>query len=191
MYYGGFFYSGGSSSNYSYAYAGARYGSTRYKIIGNGTVSTIVDGATNGDPKKIMFAPEAPEVLFEDYGTGTLQNGVANITIDPIFSNNIVVSAEHPLKVFIQLEGDCNGVYVTNKTQSGFTVTELQGGTSNVPFSWHIVANRKDSEGTTSEARSLYTDLRFPDAPEAILPNENREDGIQDNNTVKIENTNR
>ncbi|MDC7995898.1 hypothetical protein [Altibacter sp. HG106] len=191
MYYGGFFYSGGSSSNYSYAYAGARYGSTQYKIIGNGTVSTIVDGATNGDPKKIMFAPEAPEVLFEDYGTGTLQNGVANVTIDPILSNNIVVSEQHPLKVFIQLEGDCNGVYVTNKTQSGFTVTELQGGTSSVPFSWHIVANRKDSEGTTSEARSLYTDLRFPNAPEAILPNNNREDGIQENNTVLFENTNR
>lgn len=167
MYYGGFFYSGGSSSG-SYAYAGARYGNTNYKIIGNGTVSTIVDGV-NGDEKKVMFAAEAPEVLFEDYGTGQLTNGMANISIDPIFSNNILVDATHPLKVFIQLEGDCNGVYVTNKSATGFLVKELQNGNSNVAFSWHIVANRKDDlSGNSSDGITNYSGLRFPDAPKAI-----------------------
>jgi hypothetical protein len=63
-----------------------------------------------------MFAPEAPEVLFEDYGVGQLINGEAITSIDPIFSNNSHVDSNHPLKVFIQLEGDCNGVYVTNKS---------------------------------------------------------------------------
>ncbi|QNJ97950.1 autotransporter outer membrane beta-barrel domain-containing protein [Constantimarinum furrinae] len=169
VYYGGYFYSGGSSSNSSYSYAGARVGGTNYKIIGNGTVSTIVDGATPGDSKRVMFASEAPEVLFEDYGTGQLINGTATITIDPIFSTNIVVDNDHPLKVFIQLEGDCNGVYVTNKSATGFTVNELQGGVSNVPFSWHIVGNRKD-EGGTAENVSKYSDLRFPNAPESIAP---------------------
>gem|GEM_PF-272979 len=167
MYYGGYFYSGGSSSNSSYAYAGARYNNTNYKIIGNGAVSTIVQD-TNGD-KKVMFAPEAPEVLFEDYGTGQLVNGTANISIDPIFTNNIVVDNDHPLKVFIQLEGDCNGVYVTNKSASSFTVKELQNGTSNVTFSYHIVANRKNDTGST-ENSSNYSDLRFPDAPDEIGP---------------------
>ena len=167
MYYGGYFYSGGSSSNSSYAYAGARYNNTNYKIIGNGAVSTIVQD-TNGD-KKVMFAPEAPEVLFEDYGTGQLINGTANISIDPIFTNNIVVDQDHPLKVFIQLEGDCNGVYVTNKSASSFTVKELQNGTSNVSFSYHIVANRKNDTGST-ENSSNYSDLRFPDAPDEIGP---------------------
>jgi hypothetical protein len=169
VYYGGYFYSGGSSSNSSYAYAGARIGATNYKIIGNGTVSTIVDGVNPGDSKRVMFAPEAPEVLFEDYGTGELVNGTATITIDPIFSTNIVVDSAHPLKVFIQLEGDCNGVYVTNKSATGFTVNELQGGTSNVPFSWHIVGNRKSDAGT-GENSTDYSDLRFPDAPENIGP---------------------
>ncbi|WP_152558150.1 autotransporter outer membrane beta-barrel domain-containing protein [Altibacter lentus] len=166
VYYGGYFYSGGSNSNSSYAYAGARIGGTNYKIIGNGTVSTIVDG--EGDTKKVMFAPEAPEVLFEDYGTGQLVNGTASISIDPIFSKNIVVDASHPLKVFIQLEGDCNGVYVTNKSATGFVVNELQGGTANVPFSWHIVANRKNEGGGAIDERSNYSDLRFPDAPSPV-----------------------
>ncbi|PKA83387.1 hypothetical protein ATE92_1539 [Ulvibacter sp. MAR_2010_11] len=165
MYYGGFFYSGGVS-NGSYAYAGARYGNTNYKIIGNGTVSTIVDGIDNS--KKVMFAAEAPEVLFEDYGTGELVNGMANIAIDPIFSNNIIVDASHPLKVFIQLEGDSNGVYVTNKSATGFEVRELQSGTASVTFSWHIVANRKDDVGPSSTGESQYSSLRFPDAPGAL-----------------------
>jgi hypothetical protein len=120
-----------------------------------------------------MFAPEAPEVLFEDYGVAKLINGVATVAIDPIFSNNITVSDQHPLKVFIQLEGDCNGVYVTDKTGTGFKVKELSNGTSNVSFSWHIVANRKDDGGTISGESSKYNDLRFPNAPKAIAPEDN------------------
>jgi hypothetical protein len=164
-FYGGYFYSGGVATNASYAYAGARVGNTNYKIIGNGTVSTVVDGATEGSSKKIMFAPEAPEVLLEDYGTGQLVNGIATIAIDPIFSRNIDVNNTRPLKVFIQLEGDCNGVYVTNKSANGFTVKELQNGRSSVPFSWHIVGNRKDDAGRNGSEGSAYASLRFPDAP--------------------------
>jgi len=163
-YYGGYFYSGGNSSG-SFAYAGSRRNGTNYKIIGNGTVSTIIEGL-NTNEKKTMFASEAPEVFFEDYGTGQLVNGTATITIDPIFSKNIHVSNEKPLKVFIQLEGDCNGVYVTNKSANSFTVKELQNGNANVPFSWHIVANRADE--MVNGERTVYQSLRFPNAPEKI-----------------------
>jgi hypothetical protein len=173
MYYGGYLYSGGTN-NGSWAYAGARYGNSNYKIIGNGTVSTVVSGITENDSKKIMFAPEAPEVLFEDYGIGQLSNGTAHITIDPIFARNILVNREHPLKVFIQLEGDCNGVYVTNKSANSFDVRELQNGNSNVSFSWHIVANRQDENGTSEENSSNYSSLRFPDAPSTIGPEDMR-----------------
>ncbi|MCF6306538.1 MAG: hypothetical protein L3J09_01135 [Flavobacteriaceae bacterium] len=169
MYYGGYFYSGGDN-NGSWAYAGSRYGSTNYKIIGNGTVTTIVSGANQGDSKKIMFAPEAPEVLFEDYGSGQLSNGTTTINIDPIFSKNITVNNEHPLRVFIQLEGDCNGVYVTNKSANGFTVKELQNGNSNTSFSWHIVANRANEASLNGGEETIYADLRFPDAPAALAP---------------------
>ena len=178
MYYGGYFYSGGTSGTSSYAYAGARYGNTNYKIIGNGNVSTIVDGVDGN--KKIMFAPEAPEVLFEDYGIGQLSNGAAYIDIDANFTNNIIVDADHPLKVFIQLEGDCNGVYVTQKSAEGFMVKELQNGNSNVSFSWHIVANRKDDIGSSSSENSEYANLRFPDAPNAIFGTENKSITIQE-----------
>jgi hypothetical protein len=176
-YYGGYFYSGGHNTNSSFAYAGARRGTTNFKIIGNGTVSTIVSGVSPGE-EKIMFAPEAPEVLFQDYGTGQLINGTATIQLDPILTRNIYVSNDKPLKVFIQLEGDCNGVFVTNKTATGFTVKELQGGTSNAAFSWKIVANRADE--IVNGERTVYQSLRFPDAPDKIQETANVSKSIQE-----------
>lgn len=133
---------------------------TPYKIIGNGAVSTIVDDVAGN--KVTMFCPESPEVLFQDYGMGQLVNGQVVIDIDPTFAKNILVDAAHPLKVFIQLEGDCNGVFVANKSANGFTVTELASGTSNTSFSWMIVATRKNEMIGTKEASY---DVRFPAAP--------------------------
>ena len=63
-----------------------------------------------------MFAPESPEVLFTDCGVGSLKKGEAYIELDPILTKNIHVSESNPLRVFVQLEGECNGVYVTKKT---------------------------------------------------------------------------
>jgi hypothetical protein len=119
-------------------------GSAGWKIKGNGTMSTLVADAANNT--RVMFAPEAPEVLFEDYGSGQLTNGSAHIALDPIFAANIAVGPAHPLRAFVQLEGDCKGVYVANKTPTGFDVVELGGGTSSVPFTWHAVGNRADEE---------------------------------------------
>ena len=178
VYYGGYFT--GGTATISYAYAGIKYnpnntsggggGGTNYKIIGNGSNSTIIRDRNN--TPRILFSPEAPEILFEDYGTGKLINGSANIIIDPIFKDAIYVDDHHPLKVFIQLEGDCNGVYVTNKSANGFTVKELQNGNANVEFSWHIVANRADDIEENGEIGSKHVGLRFPVGPGPLKPKE-------------------
>ncbi len=149
-----------------------RAGGTNYKIINlgafGGTVSTDV-WDTDNKTRRIMFAPEAPEIFFQDFGRGQLLNGKAHIDLDPIFSRNIVVNDKHPLNVFIQLEGDCNGVYVTNKTNTGFDVIELNGGTSNVKFSYFVNANRADYiHPDTNELISKHEGVRFPIAPEPL-----------------------
>ncbi len=131
-----------------------------YKIFGTGTVSTIVNDL-NGNPVT-LHAPESPEIYFEDFGQGVLVNGKAHIDMDPILVNTIAVNDKHPLRVFIQLEGNCNGVFVENKTTGGFDVVELNGGTSNVTFQWHVVANRADQLENGRWAR--YQDARFEDA---------------------------
>ncbi|HPS84007.1 MAG TPA: hypothetical protein PLA88_06810, partial [Bacteroidales bacterium] len=126
--------------------------------------SALMMRIRGGDTKAIMFCTEAPEILFQDYGVGKLVNGRAHIELDPILVKNILVDAYHPLKVFIQLEGECNGVYVTNKTATGFDVVELNNGQSNVEFSWSIIANRADAMRDNG-TYSINADVRFPDAP--------------------------
>ena len=150
-----------------------RTGGTNYKILNlgafGGVVSTDVWGLNGDTDRKIMFCPEAPEVFFQDHGSGKLENGKVHIELDPIFAKNIVANEKHPLRVYIQLEGDCKGVYVTNKTQTGFDVVELNGGNSNAEFSWFVNANRADYVNpVTNELISKNEDVRFPPAPNAF-----------------------
>lgn len=165
-FYGGYF--NGNQTTGDYAYVGLNYRGTDYKIVGAGSVSTIVKD-TKGH-ERILFCPEAPEILFEDYGVGQLNNGKVTINIDPIFAKNIVVNEKHPLKVFIQLEGDCKGVYVTEKSKDSFTVKELSNGNSNIQFSWHIVANRIDSKNDAGQVESKHEGVRFPYGPKKLKP---------------------
>jgi len=153
-----------NESTYCYTYIGGISEGIKYKVLGNGTASTIVER-----PDKlsnvVMFCPEAPEILFQDYGTGKLENGHAVIVLDSIFAHNIFVDKTHPIKVFVQLEGACNGVYVSNKSQHGFEVVELQNGASDVEFSWFVTATRKNETDANGNVTSKHVNVRFPDAP--------------------------
>lgn len=173
--YGGYFLGGTASGGQSYSYVGLKYnhdnnitatGGTDYKIVGNGTVSTLIPDEKNRP--RVMFCPEAPEVLFMDYGTGKLINGKAHIELDKILARSLKIDKKHPLKVFIQLEGNCNGVFVSNKTSEGFDVNELMNGTSNVDFSWHIVANRADRKDSDGNIKSNFENLRLPIGPSPL-----------------------
>ena len=159
--YGGYFAAGGGR----YAYVGGRYSGTYRKIVGNGSVNTIVKN-TKGEIVTLA-CPEAPETVFQDFGIGQLVEGFAHITIDPDLAININVNEEFPLKVFITPEGDCKGVYVTNKSAEGFDVIELQGAKSNVPFSWQIVATRANEEYVCEDGTVEISDYsqRFQAAP--------------------------
>ncbi len=159
---GGYFATAQTGS--PYAYVGARIAGTVYKIYGAGAVSTVVK--TPDGRRATMFCPEAAEPMLQDFGSGTLVNGKAHIDLDPILANNIAVDEKHPLRVFVQLKGDCKGVYVTNETVNGFDVVELQGGTSSVQFHWSVTANRKDEVEANGE-KTLYQDVRFPEGPGA------------------------
>jgi hypothetical protein len=153
---GGLFYVSGTGVN-AVATVGSVVDNVVYKILGFGTVNTLV--RDNEGKERIMAAPEAPEALFQDYGIGKLIDGYAKIDIDPVLTKNIRVDETHPMKVFIQLEGDCKGVYVFNKTATSFEVKELQIGNSNVSFSYQIVAFRADEE--RGGQLSKYSDMRF------------------------------
>jgi len=147
------------------AMLGGFVGGTEYKVMGNGTVSTLIKDKNKQE--RIMFAPEAPQVIFQDMGRGKLVNGKAYIELDEIFADNIIVDEKHPANVFVQPLGECNGVYVKNITNKGFEVVELNNGQSNVEFSWLIMAVRKD-EVENGVIISKYQDLRFPLNPPPV-----------------------
>lgn len=170
--YGGYF-NGGVGMGQSYAYVGIKYnataiggGGTNYKIIGNGTNSTMIMDKEN--KPRVLFSPEAPEILFEDYGTSELVNGEVYVMLDEVLKQALYIDEKHPLKVFVQLEGECNGVYVTEKSKDGFKVKELANGTSNTKFSWHIVANRADDKDAQGNVTSEHVGLRLPYGPVPI-----------------------
>lgn len=162
---GGYFELRNGTTPQTWTYVAARQASGSgglRKIIGPGTVNTIVKDL-KGD-LVALSCPEAPENLFQDYGQGELVQGKAKIELDPILAKNIVVDDKHPLRVFIQVEGECNGVFVTKKSGTGFEVQELAGGSSNIAFTYTVIANRADeilNDGTVSR----YSAERFAPAP--------------------------
>ncbi len=146
--YGGTFYAygGGTGTKYGVrAYASTAEGYAGYfsgNTLTTGTKSAAVE--VNNGEYRLLYAMESPENWFEDFGKGALVNGKAVIQIDPLFAQTVNTSVEY--HVFPVSEGDCNGLYITSKTSASFEVREMQGGTSNIPFSYRLVAKRKGYE---------------------------------------------
>lgn len=126
--------------------------------IANGVSCTInasaqlqCDGGTgamvhldSGNRKVAMSGIESPENWFEDFGSAQLVNGVAVIQFDRDFIQT--VNTEKDYRVFPVPNGDCKGLYVTNKSANSFEVRELGNGSSNIRFDYRITAIRRKYE---------------------------------------------
>ncbi len=106
--------------------------------VANGTKTASV-GTSKGN--QLLYVTESPEVWFEDFGSAQLQQGSCTISLDPLFMETVVIDSAHPMHVFVQMEGEANDIYVVKGTSS-FTVKEKNGGQSNAPFSYRLVAKR-------------------------------------------------
>ena len=157
--YGGYFTS--ANRRGLYAESGGNYYAAYFRGDGPSGVGIYVYGdiAASGDKTAVvqtgdygvrkMYSMESPNVWFEDFGQGQLAGGQATVTIEPMFLSTI--NTEVPYHVFVIPLGDCNGLYVTNKTATSFEVHELGGGTANVAFDYRIVAIRKGYETVRME----------------------------------------
>ena len=130
---------------------------------GSGSKSCIVK--TSQGPT-YMYCQESPECWFEDFGGGQLINGRCRIELDPLFLETVTIDGMNPLRVFIQLRGQCNGVFV-EEDFTGFDVIELHDGTSSASFHYRVVAKRKGFEEkrldyckTAENDPFLYPELR-------------------------------
>lgn len=107
----------------------------------SGTKSAVVE--VNQEARK-LYAIESPEVWFEDFGSARLENGQAEVSIDEIFAATVNLGVDY--HVFLTPLGDCQGLYVAEKTPAGFGVRELGGGTASIEFDYRLVAKRAGYE---------------------------------------------
>ena len=132
--------------------AAGNFGSCTTDTDGNltctGTKSAVVP-LENGQRQVALYAVEAPQNWFEDFGSGQLASGAAVVTMDPTYAQTVDLAADY--HVFLTPEGDCQGLYVSHKTAVGFEVHELGGGHSNVAFAYRIVALRRGYENVRLE----------------------------------------
>lgn len=109
-----------------------------------GTLGAAVHGS--GKKKVGLYTMQSSENWIEDFGSGALTGGVATILLEPRFAKTVSGQADY--HVFLTPEGDCDGLYIANKTATSFEVRELKSGTSSVAFDYRIVAHRKGFESS-------------------------------------------
>jgi len=108
-----------------------------------------IDG---GARKVALSAIESPKNWFEDFGSAQLASGSIVVALDPDFTQTVNTGVEY--HVFLTANGDCKGLYISNRTPVSFEVHELGGGSSSVPFSYRIVALRRNYENVRLEDHS-------------------------------------
>jgi hypothetical protein len=100
---------------------------------------------------QLVYCKESPEMWFEDFGFGQLQNGTAHIALENLFLETVFIDATHKMHVVLQEQAESKGLYfIVDADHKGFTVKEKKGGNSNISFSYSIMAKRR-----------FYQDQRF------------------------------
>ncbi len=95
--------------------------------------------------KEIWYASlEGPEAAAYLRGTSKLEDGQAAITFPEHFQ--LLANAEGMTVLLTPLSGESKGLAVIEKTERGFQVVELLGGTGNYEFDWEVKCIRKGYE---------------------------------------------
>lgn len=128
-----------------------------HEISEDGTKSAILRTEDYG--QRAVYTMESPEVWLEDFGSASLADGMAKVTLEPIFAQT--VNLEVGYHVFVT--PICQVpvfLYVTAKDSSGFTVQGrgLDGQPAVCDFDYRIVAKRTGLEPLRLEPLDLSDD---------------------------------
>lgn len=123
--------------------------------------SGMVKHATDGT-NRLVYCVESPESWIEDVGTGTLTNGKATVTFDKDFAAVVHTDSYH---VFLTEYAETQGLYVSGRTDSGFTVQERNKGGASGAFSWKVMAKARSVVKSERLARYTPPTIKLPDKP--------------------------
>jgi len=109
-------------------------------------------------------------------GSGQLSNGSAIVRLEETFAETVNTGLDS--HVFLTPNGDCKGLYVSQKSPVSFEVHELGGGTSNIAFDYRIMAKRRGFEAVrladTTKKLSARGPKKRPAATRGPNPDEAR-----------------
>lgn len=180
--YGVYAYSSASTYSSGYGVLGTADGTTgtRYGVYGSasgGTTNYAMYAAGNFtcsgtkaatvrtvDGPKEVYSQESPELWFEDFGSATVNNGIATVTLAADYMQTVTIDNDHQMKVFITPNDDMGNWYIS-KNGNTFTV-HAANAADGAKFDFRVVAKRKGFEDlrlkTNDAAWSdnyLYTDI--------------------------------
>lgn len=166
--------SGGTTNNTGVYGIGSGTGAYGVYSSGNFTCTgTKAATVKTPDGPKELYSQESPENWFEDFGKGTIQNGVAIVTVAPDYEQTVTINATHPMHAFITPNGNMGNWWIE---YSGNTFTVHAPAAANgTAFDYRMVAKRKGYEDLRlKKAPGAYTDkFLYPDVND--VPSEYRE----------------
>jgi hypothetical protein len=110
------------------------------------TAGRQVEIVETANGKKAAYTMTSTESVVYKKGKITLANGMAHIDFD---SDYAALLGDIPIVTTTPM-GQCSGIYIESVDKSGFTVRELNNGTSNVTVSWIAVGDRIDAAKAVS-----------------------------------------
>jgi hypothetical protein len=121
-----------------------------FKVANNGaiTVASCTGCAsaptrTSAGRRVDAFASRVTVPTIEDVGEGRVSEGRGYVRIDPAFAETM--DRSQPYLVMLTPEGPSHGLYVAERSPSGFSVRENPGGASTLAFTYRIVAKPFDT----------------------------------------------
>lgn len=120
---------------------------TLFDTAGNPTIQYDgVAGTKNAllptsEGRRRVYCSEGAEVWFEDAGSARLEDGVAEVPLDPVFLQTVSVDEAHPLYVSASARSGSPGVWV-EKHADRIVLHELPGGGGDALVDWRVQAHR-------------------------------------------------
>ena len=140
------------------------------------TKSTIAQRIDTSDGSQAVYGVSSPDVEITLSGSSVLSNGSAFVNIldvpgGKLFSESV---SERGLKVFVTATSRSYGVYVKEKSLTGFVIEELGGGQSSATFDWIFVGIKKGheqkvEEEVIEETTDSVVEVPFVDGGEASV----------------------
>jgi hypothetical protein len=96
--------------------------------------------------RRRLYAVEATECWFEDFGRARLVQGTARVDLDDVFIDTVNSKRDYVVSL-TPLDAKSLGLAVASQDENGFTVQELNGGTGTYPFTYRVSAKVKGEEG--------------------------------------------